>query len=177
MILIIISIIVIAIAVVVSVQCFSSPQKSSVSSIFDCANIIETEQYATTNGVAYELHDNTLHLFNIEFLGHTGYCVAEFQFNTNELKQMTFCTTVENSDQMMDVIEDVKASFLVTYGFDAEYEYFPLDDGMDTVGEKEFLAQKASKELFVDTEVATWNISWLVTDEGVSAKISKTVLN
>lgn len=166
---------VVVVIVVLIVAKLAFPGSEGANNLFSCKTIGEMEQYATDNNIAYEVRDNQLHLYNAEFLGQKGYCTAEFQFNTNETAQITFYMTAENDAALLDMTENVKKAFLEEFGFEADYEYYPLVDDMETAGEKDFKEQKASKELYVYDKEAVWSISWLITDQGVSAKINKSV--
>lgn len=173
--LLIVSIIAIAAVVLIFVCCRTPSIQNSIDSIFACSTFEELERYVQDNKVACETHDNVMHLYNVEYSGQVGYCVAEFYSNTKELRKMSFYALIENNEETLKVIENVRTTFVTEFGFEAEYEYFPLHDGMDTVTEKDFFEQNASLELFVFDSDMTWNISWLVVENGVSARISKHV--
>lgn len=168
-------IIFIATIVVLAIDLPLSPDKKTEDTLFSCSTLEELERFVEQNNFPHEEAGNTLHLYNVVVAGQTGYCVAEFRSNTKTLKKMTFYTIIENNGNVMEVIDNVRVSFCEEYGLDGEYEYYPLNDKANAVGENEFFQGEASKELFIYAEDATWNISWLITDDGVSAKICKNV--
>lgn len=163
--------------IVVGVLVFFSSNNGEKENIFECSSFADVEKYIAKKNTAHEKHDNSIHLFNITEFGQVGYCVVEIDADTQKVTRMDFYMTFENDDKLESNIENIKDSFLNHFGFEGDYEYFPLDSESENVGEKEFLSQKASKELFVYEENITWNISWYITDEGVSSRVSKSILN
>ena len=172
---IIVAVILITIIVAVGVR-YSTPEiPKTIENVFLCSSVEELEKYVLVNNVQCEKRDNTLHLYNVEIFGQVGYCVAEFQFNTNALKQITFYISYENSNEVFQTAEVVKKNFLTELGFEADYEYFPLNSDVDVATKQDFTEQNASMELFAYDEESIWNISWLIVEDGVSARITKTV--
>ena len=169
--------ILLAIALIVGVVVLSGghQDKTTINNMFTCTTSEELENYAKQNNWTLRNKEGVLHLHNAQFLDRSGYCVAEF--NADTLKQMTFYTQIKPDEQAAEIIESVKKSFLEEFGFEGEYAYYSVGEETDNVGEADFLAKKATKELLINDGEAFWSVSWLVTDEGVSGQISKKVLD
>lgn len=176
LIVILIAVILIIAAIIGCVMFFSLNNKGN-SNIFKCTTFDEIENFVDINNVPYEKHDNTLHLFNVNAFGQVGYVVADFESDTRKVQRIDFYMTFENNETLSQRIENVRNEFLKEFEFQGEYEFYPLENNSENVSEKDFLEGKASKELFVYEENTLWNVSWHITDDVVSARISKSVSN
>ena len=163
--------------IVLGVIFFFSSDSNVIDNVFECLSFDDVETYVSQKNITHEKHDNSIHLFNVSEFGQVGYCIIETETDSKKIIRIDFYMTFENDGELEKNIESVKESFLKKFGFEGDYEYFPLESTSDDVGEKEFLNQTASKELFVYEEDSTWNISWYITNDGVSARMSKSIFN
>lgn len=170
------AVVLIVVAVIGSIMFFSLNNNEK-NNIFKCTTFDEIESFVDKNNIPHEKQDNTLHLFSVNIFEQEGYVVADFEPDTQKIKRIDFYMTFENDETLSQKIENVRDEFLEEFSFQGEYELFPLENDSENIDEKDFLEGKASKELFVYEENTVWNISWYITEEGVSARISKSVSN
>lgn len=145
--------------------------------VFGCVSVEEARQYAQSKRIAYVESENELHIYGLDLFGYETYCVVSHVGNPEIVSMVECFVLFEDTEELSTRMEKVKKETLEIASVDGDYEYvyFPLDDGSKEVGEKEFLAGEASQELIFSDGTNLWNVSWYIVDEGVTAKISKSI--
>ena len=144
------------------------------SSVFDCDYTSEIETHLHTEGVGLEVENDELRLFNVPMLDGTAYCVVQFDKETDAIIK-TDCYMEFPKENIMQRSAELKSEFLQMIRKDGgTYEFYPLDN-YNEVGESDFLAGNASMELYIRDNSVTWNISWLITGDMASVRLSKSI--
>ncbi len=169
-------ILLIAVGIVGVIHFFPVEKETTEDNIFTCQTVEELETLLSRDNIPYEKYDGTIHMYTVKYGMCEGYSIAEFDSNDGKISRVEFYTTCKNNAKLTENIDSIKNMFLKDFGFEGEYEYFPINGETENVSEKDFINQKASKELFVYEDDITWNISCYVVAEDVSVRISKTMV-
>ena len=165
---------VIALALVVLLSGCKKGDTKTYNSIFDCDYATEVQVHMHIEGVGLEADETEMRLFNSPMLNGTAYCVIQFDNVTDKINKID-CYMEFPADNIMNQSRMVKDEFLkMIHQKTGEYEFYPLDANKE-VEESDFLAGKASMEMYIYDGAVIWNLSWFITGDVASLRLSKSI--
>ena len=143
--------------------------------IFECQTYSQAEKLIFDKNMKCEWRDGYLCIYDMEIFGCVGFCMARYDESNDIIGNVEFSTSFDSLDTLGEIEEAVKKDFIRITGADTcDYEYIPIGEELENLEEKDFLEERATKDLYFFDD-AEWNASLYITNGILNVRVVKTV--